>query len=142
MRPTWLGSVLAIVLLAAPLRAGAAGRPGGSPTTCDGSWSIVPSPNAVQSDNILRAVATIGPSDVWAVGMQRHLGPERAMAMHWDGAAWTIVHTPSRRERNTELVSVDAIATDDVWAVGNAYGRDVVPVALHWNGEHWREREP
>src|SRR5436190_18628615 len=135
MRPTWLGSVLAIVLLAAPLRAGAAGRPGGSPTTCDGSWSIVPSPNAVQSDNILRAVATIGPSDVWAVGLQLPHGLAEPLAEHWNGTQWTIVPTPPVGE--ADLLGVTAISSSDVWAVGSRRVIPATPVTFHWDGSTW-----
>lgn len=110
----------------------------------DGSaWAVVPTPEP-EEDTVFLAVSAVSSNDVWAVGLQRRSGFERALTMHWDGLAWSLVRSPSRPARNTEMSSVDAIGSDDVWAVGNAYGSNPrsVPVTMHWDGVKWRNVDP
>jgi hypothetical protein len=82
------------------------------------SWSIVPSPNPLQV-NELNGISALGPNDIWAVG---------TVTIHWDGNSWTGVPTPEAEN----LHSVAAISSNDVWAVGNNI--------LHWNGSAWSAR--
>src|SRR5947209_7774937 len=56
-----------------------------SHVTC-GQWNIVPSPNPSPTSNYLNGVATISPSDVWAVGAYANdHGKGRTLFEHWDG---------------------------------------------------------
>src|SRR5579871_4178508 len=53
----------------------------------DGStWSTVPAPNVGTKNNVLTAVASSGPSDVWAVGIY-YASNSRVdtLTEHWDG---------------------------------------------------------
>ena len=64
----------------------------------DGSaWTVVPSPNANNTGNVLASVSANSPDDVWAVGDQVAPGIEvRTLALHFDGSAWSVVPTPNR----------------------------------------------
>jgi hypothetical protein len=83
----------------------------------------------------------MAPDDVWAVGFrQLHLGPNRVLLEHWDGATWSYVASPDTAGRNSMLWSVNGVATDDVWAFGRTQSDDYrhgLPLALHWNGAGW-----
>jgi len=90
----------------------------------DGSaWTVVSSPNANSTGNVLFSVSGTSSSDVWAVGDQVAPGVEvRTMALHFDGTNWAVVSTPnpvggSDLDQNV-LTSVVAVAPDDVTAVG------------------------
>jgi len=105
----------------------------------DGSaWSVVPSPNLVYGVR-LEDVATLGPSDAWAVGWSGSSGSldDVNVAMHWDGQSWSIVPTPQPggSEFPDRLLAVDGIASNDVWATG-IYGDDR-SVTMHWDGSSW-----
>jgi hypothetical protein len=81
--------------------------------------------NPKAPDASVFAVAAVGPSDAWLVGMQtpRPLA-WREMIQHWNGQRWRIVPGPAT------FVAVTAIASDDVWAGGGGIG--------HWDGRAWR----
>lgn len=78
------------------------------------SWTVVPSPNPSEeynADNQLRAVAAVGPNDVWAVGMYQNehtaIHQHRTLTEHWNGASWSIVSSPSPGH-SSELNTVTA----------------------------------
>jgi hypothetical protein len=107
----------------------------------DGSrWSIVASPNAGASDNVLTAVDAISPGDAWAVGWQMTHGLFRALVLHWNGTAWKVVPTPHAGAGDNFLAGVSAVSADDVWAVGWATsGEDGAhTLVLHWDVTGWR----
>lgn len=60
-----------------------------------------------------------------------------------DPAALSWTNTDPAALGDQSLSDVEAIAADDVWAVGvtkpNGAGE---PVAIHWNGEQWRDTDP
>jgi hypothetical protein len=123
----------------------ALGQPTPSPTPgppCGPTWGIVDSPNVGTGDNSLLAVDAISPTDMWAVGTyQDDAGDDRALTLHWDGAAWTVVPAPSVGEDGDRLVAVSASSSTDVWAVGislydGGFAGDTL--TMHWNGEAWR----
>lgn len=77
--PVALVDVIAVVVLASPVGAGAA--------TAMSTWRLVTGPAVPNGE--LYAVAGLGPSDVWAVG--DHLPASAAgktLTERWDGAAW------------------------------------------------------
>jgi hypothetical protein len=108
----------------------------------DGSaWSVVSSPNSGQYNNVLRDLAVVSASDIWAVGYYDDQAAvhSRSLAMHWDGAAWTLVPVPAVGSGYNVLNSVDADAPNDVWAVGNysTLGGGNRLLAMHWDGSSW-----
>lgn len=82
----------------------------------------------------LFGVATLGPSDAWAVG---------DTVKHWDGVAWSAIATPSPNPSGVGTGSLSAIAArsaTDVWVVGSYSPRRHVTSAfsLHYDGVSWR----
>ena len=101
-------------------------------------FQIVASPNAAPSNNMLKGVAALSPSDVWAVGfyMDTGTGAFRNLAMHWNGSTWTITPaTNSAQPFNDQLKKVAAVSSTDVWAVGGA-GRSTI---FRWTGAQWTQ---
>jgi hypothetical protein len=89
----------------------------------DGSaWSVVSSPNPSGRTNILRSVAAVSPTDVWAAGTTENdtSGGFLPLLEHWDGSAWHVVSTPSLGSPAADLLSVGCHA-GHVWAVGEFY---------------------
>src|SRR5437867_12330827 len=60
----------------------------------DGStWSVVPSPNVFEHDNLLFGVSGSG-NDVWAVGYYNPFNGAWPLTLHWDGSVWSVVASP------------------------------------------------
>jgi hypothetical protein len=126
------GSALNAVTAISPTNAWAVGStPGasGAPLTLvlhwNGvSWSVVPSPNVSTeygSANVLRGVAAISSTDVWAVGMFQNESTSyhqhRTLTIHWNGVSWSVVSSPTPGASG-ELNAVSALATGQLWAAG------------------------
>jgi hypothetical protein len=87
-------------------------------------WSVVPSPNVSTeygSANVVRGVAAVSSSDVWAVGMFQNERTDyhqrRTLTLHWDGVGWRFVSSPTPGESG-ELNDAAALPTGQVWAAG------------------------
>ena len=110
----------------------------------DGSaWSVVPSPNANQTGNVLMSISGSSPTDIWAVGDKTAPGIEvRTLALHFDGTTWSVVPTPnpvggSDLDLNV-LTSVVASGPNDATAVGFTLANQTeLTMAQHWNGTKW-----
>src|SRR5260221_209728 len=106
-------------------------------------WSFVDSPSPGQRYNLLRAVAAVAATDVWAVGSQiTASGATQTLALHWDGSAWRLVATPDPGSYANQLNGVATISSSDVWAVGAASKGSLgqvtqQPLIEHWNGTQW-----
>jgi hypothetical protein len=88
------------------------------------TWRTVSSPNVSTeygSANVLRGIAAVSPSDVWAVGMFQNektgYHQHRTFTLHWDGSSWSIVSSPTPGASG-ELTAAAALPTGRVWAVG------------------------
>ena len=84
----------------------------------------------------LYGIASLGPSDAWAVGYA-YTGfyyRYRVMVVHWDGSSWTDSPVPGRFGAYSELKGVDAVSADDVWAVGDSRQEALIE---HWDGTSW-----
>ena len=85
---------------------------------------------------VLRAVAAVSTSDVWAVGYTSEENP-KALIEHWDGEAWSVVdaHSP---DGNSWLYAVSASSPTDVWAAGVYAGSGGYHGYVeHWDGKQW-----
>ena len=105
-----------------------------------GTWSVVPSPNPSQTQNILYGVAAITDSDVWAVGAQQDAnGLWHTLTEHWDGSSWTVVAAIDAGDGGNQFFAVKANASNDVYAVGQQAGAAFPNKALieHWDGLAW-----
>ena len=88
------------------------------------NWTVVPSPNASTaygSANVLRSLAAVSPTDVWAVGMFQNENTSyhqhRTFVLHWDGASWKGVSSPTPG-KSGELNAASALSTGQIWTVG------------------------
>lgn len=105
-------------------------------------WSVIPSPNVGTDDNLLRGIAGVSSTDMWAVG-ERGTGGfgYRTLTMHWDGTAWEVIDSPNPGTSDT-LSGVTAVSSTNVWAVGqyatNDGGRSLT---LQWTGTQWIQRD-
>src|SRR5256714_729464 len=110
----------------------------GAPLTAhfDGhTWRLVPS-GPVGSGAALLGVATLSPTNAWAVG-SRQSGPSTAtLVEHWNGKAWQVVPSPSP-DPVSSLSAVVALSPTDVWAVGKQGDEFVLPLVEHWDGHAW-----
>jgi hypothetical protein len=103
------------------------------------TWSVVPSPNIGDGDNLLTAVTAVSTNDVWAVGYYRDYvrGGYSTLVLHWDGASWTIVPSPNPDQYWNYVFAVKAIGPNDVWAAGNTGVQPLRSLLLHWDGAVW-----
>ncbi|PWU03301.1 MAG: hypothetical protein C5B51_19140 [Terriglobia bacterium] len=109
------------------------------------SWSVVPSPNANSTGNVLNGVSAVNPSDIWAVGDQVAPNvPVLTLTEHWNGSAWSVAPSPnpvtgSDLDQNV-LNAVVSLAPNDVTAVGftlDFNAQRVLTLIEHWNGTSW-----
>lgn len=97
--------------------------------------------------SLLYAVASVSPTDVWAVGYEARSKKQqqlRTLIEHWDGTKWSVITSPNEGPKspyplNNVLSAVTAISADDVWAGGYWTSADSNFRALfeHWNGKKW-----
>jgi hypothetical protein len=108
-----------------------------------GRWTITPlavSPDPTSEDPLLVSVASISPSDAWAVGeFDLGFAVVGALIEHWDGSQWRVVPNPLSHRPHALLNNVTVVSPTDIWAVGQQFNGSsvVVPLAEHWNGHAW-----
>lgn len=96
---------------------------------------------APRDDQELRAVAALGPHDVWAVGYRGDTADAVPLVQRFDGIAWRDVPLLGGPPTG-QFDAVAPIAADDVWAIGH---RNDAPayndraIAVHFDGSAWRE---
>ncbi len=105
-------------------------------------WSVIKSPNAGSSDNLLSGVAEVSASDVWIVGWyyNTHNAVFQTLTMHWDGRRWSVIKSPNIGSSANYLNGVVVVSSGDVWAVGylyNSNGSSIDTLTEHWNGTQW-----
>jgi hypothetical protein len=108
------------------------------------SWSIVPTPNRVNTKNgILNGVSCAGPSSCTAVGYTfTARSVQRALVEAWNGTKWVIQPTPLPAGAvSVGLDAVSCTAPDSCMAVGGYAVSGVFaqqqPLAESWNGSTW-----
>jgi hypothetical protein len=85
----------------------------------DGSvWSIVSSPNAGTSNDLLLSVSCVSVSECVAVGYTYTGSAYEALAMVWDGSVWSVVPSPNAGTIYDELRSVSCVSVSECVAVG------------------------
>lgn len=108
------------------------------------SWTIVPGANKANANtNMLNAVATVSPNNVWAVGWfhNSNSGTDQTLTEHWNGSNWQIVSSPiAPSSSDNYLTGLKVISQNDIWAVG--YYKDMNQTVSrtlteHWNGHVW-----
>lgn len=101
-------------------------------------WRHVPTADLHDARAQLFGLAQFGTADVWTAGYapRRDHSGSRGTVQRWDGTAWTDQSLPSVA-RGWSLAGIGGVSADDLWAVGR--GEPGHAVALHWNGQDWRQ---
>lgn len=104
------------------------------------AWTTVRSPKVEMG--YLTAIGGAGPDDLWAAGTL--IGTYETILEHWDGTRWRRVEHPSPQSDYVTLGGLAAGSPDDVWVVGTYLDDQAryAPLALHWDGTSWRQRDP
>ena len=90
------------------------------------SWTIVPTldgASVASNHTTLLGVASISPSNAWAVGTYGGIRAGQTEARlylleHWDGHAWTIVSTPQSAVPDA-LQAISASSASNIWIAGS-----------------------
>lgn len=105
---------------------------------CGSSWATTSLTVAQSRDDILDSIATITPSDMWAVGQYGAAGKLNSATVHWDGTSWNVVANPDAANTENVLNDVSAASSSDVWAVGTQADTTTALVLVdHWDGTQW-----
>ena len=111
--------------------------------TCNGAWSVVPSPSIGNFDNNLASVSGASANDVWAVGdfyNPSNSNVLNTMAEHWDGSSWSEYPLPNVGLNQNTLLGVAALPGRHAWAGG--YYVDAAfnqkTLVEHWDGTVWK----
>ena len=105
-----------------------------------GAWSVVSSPSPGSNGNILRSVATLSASNVWAVGSQISNNTSQTLIEQWNGKIWKVINSPNASSSDNELFGVTAISASNAWAVGlySPNGSKTFQTLIEqWNGTTW-----
>jgi hypothetical protein len=100
-------------------------------------WTQYTVPNLGPTYNILMGVATLSPTDAWAVGAYNPPGPAQMTILRWDGNVWNDYGAPWI-DGGASLNAIKALSADDIWAVGTKAGRCA---SMHWDGSNWNDIE-
>ena len=109
-------------------------------------WELVNVPVINHSDTLM-GVATVSPTDAWAVGLSTDavLARNYTMIQHWDGQAWSIVPSPNENFVSNQLQAVYAASPNDIWAVGYCYDPGDPKnetLIMHNDGTGWKLHTP
>jgi hypothetical protein len=135
--------VVAVVALGTGLLLGGI-RPAGS-ATGSGIWKVIPTPNpggGSVSNIFFTGVATAGPTDAWAVGIDELNGSRHPLVEHWNGRRWTAMRVPEPPSRQSWFNGVFQFSPTNVWAVGESTdplfdNQDQRTLVEHWDGTRW-----
>jgi len=101
------------------------------------TWSIVPSPNSVSTENILYGVSCHAPDSCQAVGYNVN----STLIESWNGTTWSIVPSPNSGIGINLLLSVScypaAITCQAVGEYANASLGAYQTLVESWNGASW-----
>ncbi|MEN3359722.1 MAG: hypothetical protein V7637_3704 [Mycobacteriales bacterium] len=108
-------------------------------------WAQVPTPDPGGSDfNSLPGLATVSPTEAWAVGLTRGATATvfRPLIEHWTAAGgWQLTAsatTPATAD--SRLAAAAAVSPSNVWAVGQTFDSSFVSHGFieHWAGAGWQ----
>jgi hypothetical protein len=99
-------------------------------------WQVEGTPNPFGTV-ILRGIAVVSPSNIWAVGSTDYFMEDpQAVTIHWDGQNWSNVPAPAE---DFVLNDVATFSHGDIWVVGYERVDDFTTVALllYRSGSQW-----
>src|SRR5439155_23296242 len=102
--------------------------------TCNGSWTVIGSPDLDRAGNVLQGVWAASATDVWAVGMTYDMN--EPVVEHYNGSGWGLVSVPITATEDA-LHGISGNGST-IWAVGNYLARaGYRMLTLRWNGSSW-----
>ncbi len=106
------------------------------------AWSVMPSANPGDDNNILYGVSCINATQCVAVGAHggSHSGKLKTLIESWDGTSWSAVRSPNPAGFSRQLLAVSCAGPTDCMAVGSYHIRDIpqdLNLAESWNGSTW-----
>lgn len=104
------------------------------------TWNYVKSPNVGTNSNLLKGVAALSSTNVWAVGYYYpSSGVTNTLVEHWNGTKWSVVTSPNVGTNSNILFGVAAVSASNIWAVGeySNSGSSLQTLIEHWNGTAW-----
>ena len=81
-------------------------------------WSIVSSPNAGTSDDVLLSVSCVSAYECVAVGYTYTGSAVETLVMVWDGSVWSIMSSPNAGTSDDALYSVSCVSATECVAGG------------------------
>jgi hypothetical protein len=109
-------------------------------------WVQIPAPDAPGSNfTSLPGLATVSPTEAWAVGLARNPGStaSRPVIEHWTATAgWQLTSSAATPgSSDSQLAAAAAVSPADVWAVGMSTDSALVTHGFleHWTGSAWRQ---
>jgi hypothetical protein len=113
------------------------------------AWNEWPSIHVSGDSNIIYALVSTGPTDVWAFGGDfTGVGEWRTFGERFTGGTWERLNLVDRETTPAEDLLYGAAATGprDVWTVGTSSKAPGVPTPRdlieHWDGTSWKIVDP
>jgi hypothetical protein len=110
-------------------------------------WVLVATPDVTSAgddaQNLLTAVSSDGPHDVWASGYVFNVNDENLaepVVLHRNGSAWSLTIIPNIGTEGSRLRGIDVVSATDVWAVGQEQ-RDngsILTLTEQYDGAAWK----
>lgn len=101
------------------------------------AWAIIPSPNPISGDDVLKGVSCVGTTFCMAVGwsVANFTGLQQTLIESWNGTAWSAVPSPGSSSSGIALDAVSCTSSSDCVAVGSV--SNVGTLVEAWNGAIW-----
>ena len=130
-------SALATALMCAFLSAGMAAASGGVPMSSASPGRSASTATSFSTPGLLSGVAATSGNDVWAVGTNGGVYPDRQpLVLHRSSGSWSVV--PVADPAAGALGAVAATSATNAWAVGaSGPADDSTALVLHWDGKSW-----
>ncbi len=104
------------------------------------TWSVVPSPNPADNENILFGVSCSSPSFCMAVGDQNDVSQppsESTLIEEWDGSSWAVVPSPNP-DTQADALEGGVSCTSEVFCVAVGFtGGGLNNLVEMWDGSAW-----
>ncbi|HMA38232.1 MAG TPA: S-layer homology domain-containing protein [Chloroflexia bacterium] len=102
------------------------------------SWTIIPSPNMGNGNNVLQGVAVLALDSAFSLGYSTNNGVTSELIEYWNGTALSIVPSPVVTGTNA-LTGISFVSPTEGYASGYQIDSSghFHPLALYYNGTSW-----
>lgn len=97
-------------------------------------WSVIPNtPNLGNYDNVLRGLAVLSPTNIWAVGSYVDVnGGYHTLLLHYNGQSWT-----ASTLGPGSLLAITRVSASEAWAVGESSTNPPTEFTFHLVNGKW-----